>query len=60
MAALLHGHRGEAGQRCERPVAGLHPDHVAEREHLRVPGEREIDASGAVEVEARLVRELRC
>src|SRR5829696_7644996 len=42
VSALLHRDGGEAGEWRDGRVGGLHADHVAKREYLRVPGEREV------------------
>ena len=63
VAALLHGDRRDAREPQRLPVLPAHADHVAEREHLGMPGQAEVgfdhDAARAVELGARQVRELR-
>src|SRR3954467_6100593 len=52
VAALLHRHGRDARQVLHVPLRVLHAHHVAEREHLRVAGQREVrldgDAPGAI------------
>ena len=56
VAPLLHRHRRHARQRRAPSVGLAHRDHVAEREHLGMPGQREVrldgHASGAIELGA--------
>ena len=55
VAALLHRDRRDARERDDA-VGAAHAHHVAEREHLRVPGKREVrldgDAARAVALRA--------
>ena len=63
VAALLHRDRRDARQRHDGSVGVAHLDHVADRDHLGMARQRQVgldrDAAGAVDLDARLARELR-
>ena len=68
IAPLLHRHRGDARESHDVALLIAHANHVTEREHLRVAGERQVGldghAAGAVQLgacqRAELLREAGC
>jgi hypothetical protein len=46
VAALLHGHRRDAGELRDPAVGSAHAHHVADREHLGMPRKREVGRDG--------------
>ena len=62
VAPLLHRDGGHAGKDCDRAIRVAHADHVAERQHLGVAGDREVGlnghAPGAVELRSALRSQL--